>query len=427
MKILFVAPRYRPAVGGAEDHLAAVAGFLVERGHVVTVATTTALEIAALWEKGRRQAGAGETTENGVTVHRFAVRPLIGGDLSYRILRRSAHLVQHWPHTADWMASRAPQAPELMAWLEKVDHSFDAVAAFNIAYEGIMGAAARTARRLQRPFIVFPLTHLGAGAAPGEDAVGRFYTMSHQRRLIRSADLLVAQTRTEADFYSQGESGPRRSIVVGPGVDPAAVKGGDGAAARQRWGLTRPVVVTLGTASVDKGTTAVIKAARQLWQEGTLFDLVVAGNQTGDFASWMAKNSGIAAHPHLHLIGPVSDSEKKDLLDAAAMMVLPSRVDSFGIVYLEAWLYGRPVVGANAWGITDVIDHEKNGLLVPFDDPAALARAIGRLLKNRSLAEKLGAAGRDWVLTTHTWEKKLPILEDALVRLRPIRKKGEPR
>jgi glycosyltransferase involved in cell wall biosynthesis len=99
------------------------------------------------------------------------------------------------------------------------------------------------------------------------------------------------------------------------------------------------------------------------------------------------------------------DQVKRDALAAADLFVMPSRTDSFGIAYLEAWCYGLPVVGARAGGVPDVIDDGHDGLLAPFGDLDAIAGAISRLLHDRDLAQQLGAAGHAKVLRELTWDQ----------------------
>ena len=84
---------------------------------------------------------------------------------------------------------------------------------------------------------------------------------------------------------------------------------------------------------------------------------------------------------------------------------MPSRTDSFGIVYLEAWLAGKPVIGARAWGMSDVIADGRDGVLVPFGDGPALAEALAGLLADPARRAALGAAGRAKVLERYTWDE----------------------
>jgi len=82
-------------------------------------------------------------------------------------------------------------------------------------------------------------------------------------------------------------------------------------------------------------------------------------------------------------------------LDAARALVLPSPAEGLGRVVIEAFLRGRPVVGARSGGIPDVVEDEETGLLVDAGDVKGLARAVERVLVEPGLAERLGAAAHD--------------------------------
>src|SRR5213075_2252867 len=82
-------------------------------------------------------------------------------------------------------------------------------------------------------------------------------------------------------------------------------------------------------------------------------------------------------------------------LDASRALLLPSASEGLPRVAIESFLRGRPVVGARAGGIPDIVEHDRNGLLVPPGDPYALAAAIERVLFEPGLAERLGAAARE--------------------------------
>ncbi len=118
-----------------------------------------------------------------------------------------------------------------------------------------------------------------------------------------------------------------------------------------------------------------------------------------------------------HLLGFIPDEDKRDLLDAGDVFVMPSRTDSFGIVYLESWLYKKPVIGALAGGVPEVISHGEDGYLVPFGDVTRLADCIATLLTDKDLARRFGEAGCRKVLTEHTWDKKYDMISQVYRQL----------
>jgi glycosyltransferase involved in cell wall biosynthesis len=81
-------------------------------------------------------------------------------------------------------------------------------------------------------------------------------------------------------------------------------------------------------------------------------------------------------------------------MDAATILVLPSRSEGLGRVIIESFTRGRPVVATRVGGIPDLVEDGVNGLLVPAGDPERLADAMARVLSDRELAERLAAGAR---------------------------------
>ena len=89
---------------------------------------------------------------------------------------------------------------------------------------------------------------------------------------------------------------------------------------------------------------------------------------------------------------------------AADVLVCPSRHEPLGNVVLEAWAYQKPVLAAASVGPGALIAHERNGLLVPVDDPAAMAAGLTRLIEQQSFARRLAEAGHRLYQSTYTLE-----------------------
>lgn len=86
-----------------------------------------------------------------------------------------------------------------------------------------------------------------------------------------------------------------------------------------------------------------------------------------------------------------------DLLPAFDVFALPSRTEGLSIALIEACATGLPVVASAVGGNVEIVDDSHTGLLVPADDGPALAGALARLLEDRELRERIGAAARSWV------------------------------
>ena len=420
MRILHLIQRFWPARGGAESHLGAFSARLAAEGHQVTVVTTDALDFELFWDPRSRRIAGQEETYNGIRILRFPVRHLPLSSLTYAGVRRLLWLLsmaRPVPVGALFrLAHFTPWVPDLEHWLATTDEPFDLVAGMTICFEPLIEMGLRFARRRGLPFVSYPLTHLGAGSQPGTDALSRFYTMRHQVALVRDSDAAVVQTPTEGNFYASLGMSPARLVVGGPGVAPAEVLGGEGAGFRQRYNLQGPVVVSLSAMSYDKGTIHLVEAVRRLWREGRQVDLVLAGTVLAPFQHYLSTLPEADAR-RLRVLGPVDDAEKRDMLAAADIFAMPSRTDSFGIVYLEAWLYRVPVVAARTWGVSDVITDGEDGLLVPFGDVTALAEALGYLQDSPAVRAELGAHGEEKVYRLHTWDLKYALVRDLYDRL----------
>jgi glycosyltransferase involved in cell wall biosynthesis len=112
----------------------------------------------------------------------------------------------------------------------------------------------------------------------------------------------------------------------------------------------------------------------------------------------------------------LSPAEVAAALDHATLLVLPSWPEGLGLVVIEAFARGRGVIVTAAGGLLDLVQDGVEGLLVPRADVEALAAALVRVLADRSLAERLGAAAHtrynDWHSTPERFAAQLRQLVD---------------
>jgi glycosyltransferase involved in cell wall biosynthesis len=90
---------------------------------------------------------------------------------------------------------------------------------------------------------------------------------------------------------------------------------------------------------------------------------------------------------------------------------MPSIGESFGIAYLEAWMCGKPVIGANVGSTPSVIRNGVDGLLVNPQDPRHIGEAIVRLLKDPPECARLGQAGYTRTTSEFTWDRIIDRIE----------------
>jgi glycosyltransferase involved in cell wall biosynthesis len=100
------------------------------------------------------------------------------------------------------------------------------------------------------------------------------------------------------------------------------------------------------------------------------------------------------------------------LYASADIFCFPSTTDTFGQVILEAAASGLPTVAVAAGGATELVLHERTGLLVPADDSQAFAAALSRLIEDADLRKRL-AVGAAVEASSRTWDRSLAELRNA--------------
>jgi len=103
--------------------------------------------------------------------------------------------------------------------------------------------------------------------------------------------------------------------------------------------------------------------------------------------------------------GFVSREELADCFARAAVVVCPSLSEGFGVVCGEAMAHGKPVVASAVGGLANLIEDGRTGILAPPGDVAALRAAIERVLADRDLRRRLGAAARERIESCYGWER----------------------
>lgn len=406
MNILHVNAGYWPWVGGAQTYAQAMAERFARDGDTSSVIATTAKSIDTVWLPHIPQLAAGRETHNGVNITRLKMAHLPLAPYSFYALRRFAPMLAGMGgmgHAAlERLAPLMPRVPGMAAALAAHTPAPDVIHAMNISLEWPVVAAARFAKQRDIPFIVTPFVHVG------DWHVQRNYLMPHQVTALRQANRVIVQTALEQDALAAHGVHPANIEILGMGVDPAEHTGGSAERFRAAHsiGPNTKIVTFMGTLTFDKGAVHTLGAARVLLERGEDVVLALAGEPVvpGGFEeAWRALPEGPRAR--MMRLGNVSASDKNDLLEATDALVMPSRVDSFGIVYLEAWLHGKPVVGARAGGVPAVIREGEDGLLVEFGNVAGLADGISRLLNDPALSQRMGQAGRAKVLARFTWDE----------------------
>ena len=281
MRILSLIHRYHPAIGGAESHMASINARLVKRGHDVTVLTSDAKDFSLFWDPSAERFLDHEDSHQGVQLFRFPVLHLPSSKWAFPITRLMTGAVAKLiPNTqlVGRLTKLTPRIPAMEAWLAESNRPFDVVMGMTLTLEGIMQIGLEFAKSEDIPFVIFPLTHFGGGSTPGADPTSRFYTLPHQKNIVRQADGVVALNPAEGDFYA-GQKPPKQKIIVAPSaLDQNKLSGGDGNRWREAHQVGQvPIVATISALTRNKGTLQTLAAMQRLWGKGHRVKLVLAG------------------------------------------------------------------------------------------------------------------------------------------------------
>ena len=166
------------------------------------------------------------------------------------------------------------------------------------------------------------------------------------------------------------------------------------------------VVSRLETEHRYKGVDLVIQALAQLKTSQRLHGwrcVVVGDGSDRPILQEQAARAGLANA--VQFLGHVPEPQLVDLYARCGAFVLPSACEGFGLVYLEAMAWEKPVIASASGAVPEVVDDGVTGLLVPHGDVPALAAALERMAADADLRQALGRAGRERNATTFAFER----------------------
>lgn len=157
------------------------------------------------------------------------------------------------------------------------------------------------------------------------------------------------------------------------------------------------IVLFVGRLESRKGIDVFLAAVDEILAAESNAHIVIAGRDVED---WQVRSRGMISSDNLkrvHFLGEVEDSTREKLLNAAYCVVFPSRYESFGLVPLEAFVHGVPVIAAKAAAIPEVVSHDHSGLLFSPEDSIELAHCVARVLTDEKLRNRLSNGAREQI------------------------------
>jgi glycogen synthase len=153
--------------------------------------------------------------------------------------------------------------------------------------------------------------------------------------------------------------------------------------------FARPMILFVGQFKYRKGFDVLARAMPFVLEQFPNATFVFVGHSPIHRRELEAIARKDGTSEHLHIVERVSEEDKVRLYNSADVSVLPTRYEGFGLPPLEAMASGCPVIASDIPVVDEVVRHEYNGLLVPRNDPHALAAAITRMLRDQTLRANL--------------------------------------
>ena len=367
MNVLMVSSDYPPDIGGIAAHVRCLAAALAARGH--------ALAVASVWPASGPASVV--TDPDAIRVRRLPGEVRLG-PIRIRIHRRRLR--------ACVRLSLTEQRPDV---IHIHGHAWEPYAtrttARHIPVVGTMHSSgfiekSRTAGG--RATLRAALRHLSAVTAPSRELAGLVDNLA-----LPAGGCVYIPNGVDTVLFHPGVDGTRiaRELALPPG--------------RRIVLCARRLVPKNGVIDLVKALPAIVGSHPDVLA-------VFAGSELPEYGAEVraaARDSGVEGA--CRFVGPVPNPRMPELVRLATVSVLPSLLEATSITALESMASGIALVATDVGGLPELIADEKTGLLVPRNNPGALAAAISRLLSDEPLARSLAAAARQRALEEFGWDR----------------------
>ena len=352
---MMVIRNFRPITNGAELQAERLAIRLVQRGHEMQVFT-----------ERRVQDSLTEDDIQSVKVHRVDFK------MAYRIFAG---------------------VESTFEYLHRMRNTYDVLHVHEVFGHAVVAIVA--AKVFKKRCIV---KVAGAGSFGDFEVFSRFPGFVWALSILKHADRMIAiSSDVEKELVALGFS-PRRIERIPNGVDTEFFKRKQPFPPRDRVRF-----VLIGRRSPQKGIDIALQAVQVLLKSGLkqAFELKLYGTDHTEYDyRCMADELGVAAHveflPH--------QDDVRDALHQAHSLILPSRSEGMPNVLLEGMSFELPIIASRVSGVVDIMEDGVDGLLIPVEDPQALATAMKSIILDPGLAVRLGGRARQKTISEFSLE-----------------------
>src|SRR5438093_3860868 len=376
MRIVMTILRFKPAIGGGEEHVFQLSKKLVDRGHEVIVYTSDLAthypRISYLNKDTIRQ-----RYYRGVQVRRFHA------------------------------SNRFRKYPQLRGYFRKLmKEECDLIHAHGFGYfTSDCSALVSAIRRI--PLVLtthgfFPVT------APTQPALDSLYVALSRNWTLRISKRILTISESDARHFRRLVD-PHKITVIRNAVDtefwskaPSKV--------HHAYKEFAPKIGAVGRLTSAKGFQFLIRAAPSILKEIPTAKISIVGKDFGYLSELERLAEEMRVSRSVSFLGELSDEALKKFYSGCDVMVVPSLYEAFGIVALEAMACGIPLVASDSGGLPEVIKDGTNGLLFKTGDSNALAEAVISILKRPNTAEMM-ARNNEKDAVKYSWDRAAELVE----------------
>ena len=413
MKITYVLPVYWPAIGGCELHTHELVRRLSERHEINVITQIT------------RQ----EDKHNGLWFNTI-VKPLPKikeySDNKARVIPIHLNFLERtflYPFVRGHRKMVIPSMEAIRyVYQRKIYNLIKDTDIIHCIHNGASFygyTALKCARKLGIPFVFTPLLQLYQGLAEKLITEGRYdkthlsyfdkdalelfllpkgYHDNFWLDICKTADVLIAMTRFEKEFLST--KGIDNAKIYEVGIGPLLAEEYDGSKFRGKYNIGEEnLVLFLGRKHENKGFKELLKATSYVWKTHPQTYFCFIGPKEGDADAYFKKYND----KRIIEIDKVTLSEKTNALAACDIFCMPSFFEALGGVFLEAWMFEKPVIAGDTPPVAELLGYGKGGALVDLK-PINIAEKIVMLLNDKNLCKNMGEWGKNKVLSYYTWE-----------------------
>jgi glycosyltransferase involved in cell wall biosynthesis len=381
MKIVNIIQRYPPAIGGSETWCQEVCRYLADNGHQVKVLTLDVNTEEQFYrtplDSERTIAFGGFEFDRGVFVRRYnrslpirTFHHLIYGALFDRVMR----IFFYGPHSGEMYGRMWREIKRAdLVFLHTVPYPHNYIAFF-------------LAKFFRKKVVIAPHFH---PTHPHYERASNYW-------LLRHCDAVITMSPFEKEYLEGKGITGERLFVTGNAINPEDYKPSNLDEFKSRierdFGL-RPedrVITFIGRKIPEKGVGHLIDAVKNLLPEMPLKLFLV-----GPCLEWyheLYTNLSPEEKERIIDVGVVSQENKVNFLHITDLLALPSKYEAFGIVFLEAWICGVPVLGTTQGAMPSIIGTE--GLLCKFGDVEDLTSTIRNAFRNVNSLAEMGSGGK---------------------------------